>query len=98
MGGQRVIQGLLGSELVVGLRQALDEGAVRSREIGHRVANASNQVSASFEGALDEAMAEGEVDLETEMVNLADAQLRFEATSQILKEVYGQIRASMRSA
>ena len=93
-----MIQGLLGSETIVGLRKALDEGAVRTREIGHRVSNASNQVSASFEGALDEAMADGEVDLEKEMVNLADAQLRFEATSQLLKEVYSQIRASMRSA
>jgi flagellar basal body rod protein FlgG len=36
------------------------------------------------------------VDLEAEMTNLADAQLRFEATSKLLSKAYAQIRTSMR--
>ena len=93
-----MIQGLLGSDLISGLRQELDEVSVRSREIAHRVSNASNGTTASFEGALDEAMSGEEVDLEQEMVALADAQIRYEAVSQMLQEVYSQIRSSMRSS
>ncbi|MEM7414286.1 MAG: hypothetical protein AAF389_02250 [Gemmatimonadota bacterium] len=93
-----MIRGLLSTETMAGIRRELDVEAVRLREIGHRVANASNDKTASFEGALDEAMAEGEVDLEAEMVALADAQLRYEVASQLLQETYAQIRATMRSA
>lgn len=93
-----MIQGLLGSDLISGLRQELDEVSVRSREIAHRVSNASNGTTASFEGALDEAMNSEEIDLEQEMVALADAQIRYEAVSQMLQEVYSQIRSSMRSS
>ena len=39
-----------------------------------------------------------EIDLEKEMVALADTQLRYEAVGQILQEVYSQIRSSMRSS
>ena len=70
---------------------------VRSREIAHRVANASNGTTASFESALEGAMVGDEVDLEVEMVKLADEQIRYEATGQLLQKVYGQIRATMRS-
>lgn len=37
-----------------------------------------------------------DVDLETEMTNLADAQLRFEATTKLLSKTYAQIRTSIR--
>lgn len=93
-----MIRGLLGSSTVQGLREGLDASMVRSREIANRVANASNGASASFEAALDEAVQGDDVDLETEMVNLASEQIHFEATSQLLQKVYGQIRSSMRSA
>lgn len=36
------------------------------------------------------------VDLQQEMVSLADEQLRFEATANLLQKVYQQIRSSVR--
>ncbi len=92
-----MIRGLLGSSTIQGLREELDASMVRTRELAHRVANASNGTTSSFESALDGAMAGDAVDLEVEMVSLADEQIRFEATGQLLQKVYGQIRASMRS-
>lgn len=93
-----MIRGLLGSTSVQGLRQGLDESIVRSREIAHRVANASNGTSATFESALDGALGADEVDLETEMVALANEQLTYEAMGSLLQKVYGQVRASLRSS
>ena len=95
-----MIRGLLGSSTLHLLRQELDVSTVRSREIADRVANASNRAPASFEDSLTEALAEDEndIDLEVEMVLLADEQIRYEAMSQILRETYAQIRASLRSA
>lgn len=93
-----MIRGLLSADAIAGLRRELDVESVRVREIGHRIANANNDRTASFEGALDEAMAEDEIDVETEMVNLADARIRYEAASQLLQETYAQIRATMRSS
>jgi len=93
-----MIRGLLDSGTVRGLRQELDASMVRTREIAHRVGNASNGTSASFESALDDAMQTDEIDLEHEMVQLAGEQIRYEAMGQILQKMYGQIRSSMRSA
>jgi flagellar basal body rod protein FlgB len=94
-----LIRDLIGSgTLVQGLRDGLDASAAHSREIAHRVANASNETAASFDVALDDALGEGEVDLEKEMVGLADEQIRFEAMSEILSKMYVQIRSSIRGA
>jgi flagellar basal body rod protein FlgB len=93
-----LIRGLIGAGTVVDeLRQGLDASAVRSREIANRVANASNSNAASFESALDGAMSAEAVDLEVEMVALADEQIRYEALAESLQKLYGQIRASVRS-
>lgn len=92
-----MIQALMGNRAVQGLKQELDASIVRSREIADRVANASNGSRASFESSLNEAMAEDEVDLEVEMVRLADEQIRYEAMSEILQKMYGQIRSSLRN-
>jgi len=93
-----LIRDLIGSgTLVQGLRQELDASMVRSREIAHRVANSSNSSVASFETTLDGALAEDAVDLEVEMVSLADEQIRYEAVSEILMKMYGQIKSSIRS-
>ena len=76
------------------LKEGLDVSTVRARTIANRVANAATP---GFEGALEEATAaEGKVDLETEMVALADEQIRFEATSRLLQKVYAQLRASVK--
>ncbi|MEQ1856605.1 MAG: hypothetical protein ABL963_09045 [Longimicrobiales bacterium] len=94
-----MIRGLLGAGTVVdGLRQELDASAVRSREIANRVANASNSNVASFGTALDEAMSGEAIDLEVEMVALADEQIRYEALAETLQKLYTQIRSSVRSA
>ena len=95
-----MLKGLMGSgTLVESLRRELDASAVRTREIAHRVANSSNGQAASFESALDDAMAasEADVDLEVEMVRLADEQIRFEAMTRILQNVYAHVRSSIRS-
>ena len=52
-----------------------------------------------FADALQAADAAGRgnaVDIEQEMVALADEQLRFEATANLLQKVYGQIRSAIR--
>lgn len=93
-----MIQRLIGEGSTVGgLRQGLDDSVVRSRAIAHRVANASNTSTASFEATLDAARGDG-ADLEAEMVALADEQIRYEAMTEILAKVYGQIRSSVRGS
>lgn len=82
------------------LRHELDVSMDRSRTIAHRVANASNGNEASFQATLDAASenAGGRVDLEAEMVRLADEQIRYDAMSRVLRDMYGQVRSSLRSS
>ena len=40
--------------------------------------------------------AEGPIDLEAEMVSLADEQLRFEATAKLLQKAYQGLRTAIR--
>ena len=49
-------------------------------------------------GAEAGTLQEGPVDLESEMVSLADEQLYFEATATLLQKAYEQIRSSLRSS
>lgn len=96
-----MIRGLIGTGSTVDrVRQGLDASMDRSRTIAHRVANASNGREATFEATLERAEGrEGDpVDLETEMVHLADEQLRYDAMSRVLRDLYGQVRSSMRSS
>jgi len=96
---------LLGTgSTVARLKAGLDESVRSVRGIAHRVANASTPGSGGFGDVLREAQgvagrggpgAEG-VDLEKEMVALADEQLRYEATSRLLQKVYQQLRSSVR--
>lgn len=91
---------LLGTDSTAArLREGLDASVVRARGIANRIANASTP---GFAGALDAATAaqdgaaaEG-VDLEAEMVALADEQIRFDAVSRLLQKVYAQVRSSVR--
>jgi hypothetical protein len=86
----------------IGLQEGLNASAQRSRLIADRVAKASMLAGDGF--ALPEAEAEpgslqeGPVDLESEMVSLADEQLYFEATATLLQKAYEQIRSSLRSS
>jgi hypothetical protein len=91
---------LIGSESTAAkLKHALGESNRVVRGIAHRVANAATPERPGFADALDAASAARateEVDLEREMVALADEQLRFEAASSLLHKVYQQIKSSIR--
>lgn len=74
------------------LKEGLNVSSRRAREVAERVANASSN---DFATELEAAGA-GAVDLEKEMVTLADEQLRYEATTRLLQKVYQQVRSSVR--
>ncbi len=81
------------------LKAGLDRSTQAVREIAHRVANASSGLTGDFSSALDAAgndPGQNGVDLEREMVTLADEQLRYEAAGRLLEKVYQQIRYSVR--
>jgi hypothetical protein len=82
------------------LKDGLDIGVQRTRVIADRVAKATLANQDGFAlpevGATPGSEEIGEVDLEAEMVSLADEQLRFEATARLLEKTYQRIRASMR--
>lgn len=82
------------------LRQGLTESSQSTRQIAHRIANASVRGEATFAQTLDQVQATGDVgepvDVEREMVALADEQLRFDAAAGLLQKVYAQLRASVR--
>jgi flagellar basal body rod protein FlgB len=80
------------AELKAGLTRSMEN----VRQISHRVSNASTDQPADFASALEEAHGGREVDLEEEMVSLAEEHIRYEATSQLLQKVYQQIRSSIR--
>lgn len=90
---------LVGSDTAVTrLKEGLDASSQAVRRIAHRVANAGNP---EFAQVLDEAQASGApggdpVDLEREMVALAEEQLRFEAAASLLQKTYQQLRSSVR--
>lgn len=91
---------LIGRDSVPGaLKLGLDASARAVRAVGHRVANAATPGGPAFADVLQEQQtnpAEQPVDLEQEMVRLADEQLRFQATTRLLQKTYQQIRSSVR--
>jgi flagellar basal body rod protein FlgB len=84
------------------LREGLDASSARARGIADRVAKASMQNADGFALAATTAeSAQGAqpgppVDLEAEMVSLADEQLRYEATAKLLEKTYQKLRMSIR--
>jgi flagellar basal body rod protein FlgB len=92
-----MLRSLIGTNgLPAALREGLTASTQRAATAAHRIANAWNGVEPGFDAALAEAQAGESVDLEAEMVALADEQLRFEATARLLQKVYQQIRTSIR--
>ena len=83
-------------------RQGLDASSARVRCIADRVSKASMQNADGFALAATTAeSAQGAqpgppVDLEAEMVSLADEQLRYETTAKLLEKTYAKIRMSIR--
>ncbi len=82
------------------LREALDASTQRTRLIADRVSKATLPNADGFAmpevGQDPGTLQEGPVDLEAEMVSLADEQLNFEATARLLQKAYEQIRTSLR--
>ncbi|MEX2582218.1 MAG: hypothetical protein WD766_03030 [Gemmatimonadota bacterium] len=82
------------------LREGLDASSQRSRLIADRVSKATLLNGDGFalpeEGGEPGTMQEGPVDLESEMVSLADEQIYYEATARLLQKAYEQIRTSIR--
>jgi flagellar basal body rod protein FlgB len=82
------------------LRAALDRSVERSRAIGDRVAKASLGNADGF--ALraadgDQVAADANpVDVEQEMMDLADEQLRFLTTAKLLERTYASVRTAIK--
>jgi flagellar basal body rod protein FlgB len=84
---------------VPALKASLDASATRMRGIADRVARASAGGSAFAlpdEGAAQGTTKQEPVDLEQEMADLADTQLRFETAARLLQKTYAALRASLR--
>jgi len=81
------------------MKANLDASAQRVRGIADRVARASaqrNGFALPGEQKTAENATEAPIDIEAEMVNLADEQLRYEATAKFLEKTYAGLRASLR--
>jgi hypothetical protein len=82
------------------LKDALDVGSHRTRVIADRVSKATMKGPDGFALPRDPAQPVNPettpVNIEEEMVSLADEQLRFEATARLLQRTYEQIRTSLR--
>ena len=83
------------------LKASLDQSVERSRSIADRVSKASVQNGAGFtldaNGKPAEANA-NPVNVEDEMVALADEQLRFLATSRLLEKTYASLRGAIKGS
>lgn len=100
-----MLNGLFGNDSLVGaLKAGLTQSTQRARAIADRVANATTPgAKGGFGAALDQASGSGSgssasasgVDLESQMVSLADEQIRYDATAKLLQKVYAQVRASV---
>ena len=81
------------------LKEALDVSSQRTRLIADRVARASlagGGFALPAEGQAPGSTGTGPVNLEAEMVSLADEQIRFEATARLLQRAYQSLRTSIR--
>jgi flagellar basal body rod protein FlgB len=84
------------------LRHALDASAARTRAIADRVTKATlqNQDGFALAATTGESAAGAQpgppVDIESEMVSLADEQLRYEATAKLLQGAYQKVRLAMK--
>ena len=81
------------------LKTALDRSVERSRGIADRVAKASLQNSDGFSLEANGKAANSNanpVNVEDEMVALADEQIRFLATSRLLEKTYASLRGAIK--
>ena len=84
-----------------GLRHSLDISTQRTRMIADRVSKATLGGADGFSlpeiGAQPGTELEGPVDVEAEMVSLANEQLHFEAAAKLLQGTYEKLRRTVRS-
>jgi flagellar basal body rod protein FlgB len=81
------------------LKTALDRSVERSRSIADRVSKASLQNSDGFSleaNGSASAQNANPVNVEDEMVALADEQIRFLATSRLLEKTYASLRGAIK--
>ena len=83
------------------LKQGLDVGSQRTRDIAGRVSAATLRNADGFalpgaNAAPGSAAGGADVNVEAEMVSLADEQLRYEATARLLQKAYQQMRTSIK--
>ena len=82
------------------LKESLDASAQRSRTIADRVSRASIQpqgFALPAAAGSTQAAAEGPIDVEGEMVNLANEQLRYATTAKLLQKTYAGLHESLQS-
>lgn len=83
------------------LRTGLDQATAAQRRIANRVANITNgTANDGFAAQLSKQQGGArvkEADLERSMVELADTQLRFDATAKLLQRAYANIRTALRN-
>ena len=83
------------------LKTALNQSVERSRGIADRVAKASLQNSDGFSLEANGKAANtnaNPVNIEDEMVALADEQIRFLATSRLLEKTYASLRGAIKGS
>lgn len=82
------------------LKDALDLSSQRTRAIAGRVAQASvagrNGFALPVDPMTGKPVENQQVDLEAEMTQIADEQVRFDATAKLLQKTYEQLRLSIR--
>ena len=95
------MRSLFGPESVIGkLKTGLTDATSVHRMVADRVANAlTPDETQDFQTALDGAAAGKAKDpaIEEDMVRLADTQIRYEATADLLREAYSRLRVAMRN-
>jgi len=81
------------------LKTSLDRSVERSRSIADRVSKASLQNSDGFSLAANgrnAAVSANPINVEDEMIALADEQIRFLATSKLLEKTYASLRGAIK--
>jgi flagellar basal body rod protein FlgB len=81
------------------MKESLDISVQRTRQIADRVARATalKQGFALPDTPTAPGSTEtGPIDIEAEMVSLADEQLRYEATTKLLAKTYEKLRAALK--
>lgn len=96
-----MLKGLFGAHsLAPQLRAGLDDATATHRAISSRVAGAlESSANVDFSQQLQQGMngQQPGTDLQRDMSELADVQLRFEADAKLLQEAYARLRTAMRN-